>query len=37
MARALASAGPAVVALRVDPELITTRATLSELRTASVR
>lgn len=37
MARGLASAGPAVVALRVDPELITTRATLSELRSAAVR
>lgn len=35
MERALASAGPAVVALKVDPELITTRATLSELKSAA--
>ncbi|MGZ9033180.1 MAG: thiamine pyrophosphate-dependent enzyme, partial [Rhodospirillales bacterium] len=37
LARALAYGGPAVVALKVDPELITSRATLSELRAASVR
>ncbi len=37
MARALAWAGPAVVALRFDPDLITTRATLSELRSATFR
>lgn len=35
MDRALAAAGPAVVALKVDPELITTRATLSELKSAA--
>jgi acetolactate synthase-1/2/3 large subunit len=35
MTRALECGGPAVVALKVDPELITTRATLSELRPAA--
>lgn len=34
LARALACAGPAVLALRVDPELITSRSTLSELHAA---
>lgn len=37
MSRALECGGPAVVALTVDPELITTRATLSELRSAPAR
>jgi acetolactate synthase-1/2/3 large subunit len=35
MTRALECGRPAVVALKVDPELITTRATLSELRSAA--
>lgn len=35
MERALTAAGPAVVALKVDPELITTRVTLSELKAAA--
>jgi acetolactate synthase-1/2/3 large subunit len=35
MTRALECSGPAVVALKVDPELITTRATLAELRSAA--
>jgi acetolactate synthase-1/2/3 large subunit len=35
--RALAAGGPAVLELRVDPEAITPRATLSEIRDAALR
>jgi acetolactate synthase-1/2/3 large subunit len=35
--RALAAAAPSVLSLRVDPEAITPRATLTELREAALR
>jgi acetolactate synthase-1/2/3 large subunit len=35
--RALAAGGPAVLELRVDPEAITPRATLSEIRDAAFK
>ncbi|MBL8658485.1 MAG: thiamine pyrophosphate-binding protein [Rhodospirillales bacterium] len=37
LARALAGAGPALIALQVDPEMITTRARLSDLRAPAGR